>query len=70
LRNFQKFHSIPQNQVQSISFDVSKGLGSSKTIKYIKRIELEQSGSIPEFPEHPKHGVMYWATHHSEQQLA
>jgi len=44
---FTKFDTISQNHVQSYSFDVPKGLDSSNTIKYIKRISLESHGSTP-----------------------
>jgi len=40
LNIFQKVLSNLQNQVQSNSFDVSKGLESIATIEYIKRINF------------------------------
>jgi len=41
LDNFQTVSFNSQNQDQSKSFDVSKGLESINTINYIKRISLE-----------------------------
>ena len=61
-----------QNQVQSNSIDVSKGLESLNTFNYIKRISLEPPGSTPDARNAKimscctKQLAMAWLTRHGE----
>jgi len=53
LNIFKKLRYDSQNQIQSNSIDVSKGLESSNIIKYIKRISLDDPDRFP-MPRTPK----------------
>ena len=55
-----------QNQVQSNSIDVSKGLESLSTLNYIKRTSLDGPDRFPKARNTQNMGCCYWATRHNE----
>jgi len=61
---FKKFDLIHKTKFNPIHLE------DFTTIKYIKRIILEQSGLSLECLDHPKHACLSYVTRHSELQLA